>query len=154
MQRIEERFWAKVDKRGEDECWLWTASCFYRGYGQIKVKRENLLAHRVAWELSVGAVPDGMCVLHHCDNPKCVNPSHLFLGTNADNSADMVAKHRQRCAYGTRHYLAKLTEDDVAEIRRRVAAGEKQHVVASAYGISQPNVCLIVGRKTWCHVKN
>lgn len=98
MTSWQNRFWAKVDKGSDAECWEWTASRNSYGYGQLAVvlpsgKRPRL-AHRLSWELHVGPIPEGMCILHRCDNPPCVNPSHLFIGTKADNYRDMRAKGR------------------------------------------------------------
>jgi hypothetical protein len=112
MTTLSERFWAKV-KKGES-CWLWAAWRLPSGYGQIRAGERLLRAHRVAWELTNGPIPDGLCVLHNCpggDNPACVNPAHLWLGTNAENTHDMVAKGRYarhnaektRCPRGHRY---------------------------------------------------
>jgi hypothetical protein len=103
-----ERFWKKVDKRGNGDCWEWTASIQSKGYGCISVEGKIKLAHRVAYEIaSDEEVPDGMMVLHRCDNRRCVNPSHLFLGSNQDNVDDMVKKDRQ--ARGEKNGRSKLT---------------------------------------------
>ena len=93
-----ERFWEKVARAGAEECWLWTAGLGTDGYGSIGVSRGAVRAHRVSWEIAFGAIPSGLCVLHKCDVRTCVNPSHLFLGTTQDNTADMVSKGRQRGA--------------------------------------------------------
>lgn len=108
-QPIEERFWSKVDRRGPDECWPWTACYSRNGYGWFGVNGKGWVATRMAWFLTHGSPPDGF-VCHRCDNPQCVNPAHLFVGSHTDNMRDAVAKGRMhfrqgdRCKYG--HLLA------------------------------------------------
>ena len=111
-----ERFWAKVDKRDENECWNWTAGCGQaRGYGQFNYGGFNMHAHRAAWMIHYGVIPADLHVCHHCDNVICVNPKHLWLGTNKQNHDDKNAKLRQN--HGIRHGSCKLTEEQVYEIR-------------------------------------
>jgi hypothetical protein len=136
------RFWSRVDKSGA--CWLWTLSRHDFGYGQVVVKRRPRGAHRVAWELMNGPIPEGMSVLHRCDNPPCCNPAHLFLGTDADNAFDKVRKGRAPI---------KLTPAQVLEIRAKHAAGGTNYcALAREYGVTDPMVRLIVLRKAWKHL--
>lgn len=94
-RHIEERFWSKVDQRGPNDCWPWLGARHERGYGRFILGERNRRANRVAWEIAnARPVPDGMLVCHSCDNPPCVNPAHLWIGTLADNARDMVAKGR------------------------------------------------------------
>lgn len=148
---LEDRFWRFVKKTRK--CWLWTGATHEFGYGLLgKPGRSgNLRAHRVSWELHFGKIPKGRFVLHHCDNPGCVRPNHLFLGTHADNMRDMKQKGRagQR---GEKHTRTKLTAQDVRTIRRRIAAGEMQRTLAAEYGISETTVSGIKHRGVWSHI--
>jgi len=158
------RFWAKVDKDGPTvshvdglgSCWIWTASVFRDGYGCMRVDGRMLRAHRISWAVHNGPIPEGMCVCHRCDTPACVNPTHLFLGTKADNMRDCVAKGRfvQRPAPpGEGHHSAKLTDANVLEIRKLHAAGGiSQRKLGERFGVAQANISLIVLRKHWAHV--
>lgn len=137
------RFWAKVDKRGLDECWEWQAAT--NRYGQFWIEGEFRGAHRVAWELTNGPIPTGMQVCHHCDNPPCVNPAHLFIGTALDNNRDRAAKGRS--AVNTPRNT-KLSLGDLAEIRKRYATGTvSQRVLAADFGVTQGHVSDIVNGK-------
>lgn len=145
-----ERFWQKVDVAGENECWEWTASK-RNGYGQIWLGGDVLYAHRLSWELCHGEIPDGLDVCHHCDSQGCVNPAHLFLGTAADNQADMAAKGR--AAKGEGNGQSKLTEGQVIEIRRRYAAGGVcQRQLGEEYGVHRHSIGKIVRFERWAHV--
>lgn len=144
---LEERFWEKVQQG--DGCWEWKAARAY-GYGRIGAGGTYgpaLMAHRVSWEIHYGAIPEGMNVLHHCDNPACVNPEHLFLGTHADNVADKVRKGRG--ADRERHGMARLTEAHVLEIRAAVSDGQLLRIVAKRYGISESQVSMIARGLRW-----
>lgn len=152
MKTVEERFWEKVSNHETSHgCLEWQASCFTSGYGQFSHKDRNVRAHRFAYELEHGPIPEGMHVLHHCDNPKCVNVDHLFLGTNADNMQDKVKKGRQHRPQGELCGMSKLTESEVLEIREM--AGEFVLAdIAEAYGIARSQVSQIHTRKRWAHV--
>lgn len=144
----EVRFWAKVEKT--EDCWLWRAAVSPRGYGifGLGTLERNRAAHRYSWELHFGPIPEGIYVCHHCDNPPCVRPEHLFLGDHAANMADMAAKGR--ALYGEKHNLVILSEPDVLEIRRLWQAGGKTQVeIAEMFGTNKANVSQIVRGKKW-----
>ena len=128
-------------------CWNWTGGKTSRGYGNFWLNGKTVAAHRFSYEQHHGEIPDGMFVCHSCDNPSCVNPEHLFLGTPADNTADMVAKGRK--VIGPPGKRAKLTEVDVSEIRHLVSSGMTQRAVAKDYGVDPSTVSYIITNKTW-----
>lgn len=130
----------------ESGCIEWTAR-LQRGYGMISFRGINRPAHRIAWMLANGPIPTGMHVCHRCDNRRCINVAHLFLGTNADNMADKVGKNRQ--ARGSRHGSAKLTEQEVRDIR---AMSAPQRAIAAFYGMSQSTVSEIKRGELWSHI--
>jgi DNA-binding XRE family transcriptional regulator len=145
---LADRFWAKVDKSGE--CWTWTATKNPTGYGYISDKGKMRIAHRVSYELAHGTLPDHLDVLHTCDNPSCVNPAHLRLGTHQDNMDDMKAKGRYPHRQGESASNARLTWDVVAEIRRRYAQGDiTQSKLAQEYGVHYSTISLIVKGIGW-----
>lgn len=153
------RFWSKVDRSGgPDACWLWTANRNRNGYGTLKVgsrrdaTRRTMLAHRKAWELMRGQIPPGSCVLHRCDNPPCCNPAHLFLGTQADNLADMHAKGRGRGPVGRRNSRARFNEMSVRVIRFLRAKGTPVNALARAHKTGRCTIWCIATRRTWQHV--
>lgn len=145
---LSRRFWAHVE-RGMG-CLLWRGSVGKGGHGRFRSSNGKLVgAHRVAWELTKGPIPPGLCVLHKCDVPACCNPEHLFLGTIADNNADRDAKGRQRAPRGAAHGRSKLRAAEVAAIRRALSRGRRQVDIAQAFGITQANVSAIKLSKTW-----
>lgn len=157
-KQLARRFWAFVDRSGK--CWLWRGSRAARGYGRFMVgsrrdgTRKSERAHRVAWELKRGPIPAGLCVLHRCDNPPCVRPAHLWLGTCRDNFADMRAKGRgrngARVHRGERHSLAKLTRAEVEEIRRGYeAGGTSQRELGKRFGVGQTQISRIIRGHRW-----
>ena len=135
----------------ESGCWLWTGAVGPNGYGTVAIRstdgRKQMGVHKVAYTFLVGDVAPGLCVCHKCDVRRCVRPEHLFLGTNMDNSSDMVSKRRQR--FGIKHPLAKLSEDDVRAIRD---ADGFHKDIASQYGISRANVTNIKNKNRWATV--
>jgi hypothetical protein len=140
---VTERFWAKVDKGGPDECWLWCAGRDRDGYGLFSVRHgKQVKAHRQSFELSFGHLPARMLVCHRCDTPPCVNPAHLFLGTHADNIADRNDKGRQSRLYGELNPLAKLSSDAIQEIRRKHRV--TLNALSAEFGISVDQVARIV----------
>jgi hypothetical protein len=128
-----ERFWSRVDKRGFDDCWHWTGRLSEHGYGSFDDPKKPKKAHRIAWELTYGPIPDSLCVLHSCDNPACCNPSHLWLGTQLENIADMWTKGR---GSPPPHNDEKITPDEVCEIRNRRMHGETVVSIARVFDIS------------------
>lgn len=150
---IKKRFWDKVDKSGE--CWNWIATRSGNGYGSIKYLGKDCGAHRVSWILASGEIPKGMFVLHRCDNPPCVNPKHLFLGTNADNMRDMQQKGRALGGTnrGEAHGRSVLKEKQVKEIRR-IGKNKKypQYKIAEMFSTSPQNISRILAKLRWKHI--
>lgn len=163
-----ERFWRKVDKSGD--CWIWLAGKDRKGYGKFSVgnsrnpdgtRRNSMVsAHRLSYEMANGPIPEhhsfhGMCVLHRCDNPGCVNPVHLFLGTNEDNVHDMHSKGRnvERPKFGSDHSRAILNESQVMELHLRYQAGGiTQAALAAEYGVSLSTINHIMTGRLWAHL--
>lgn len=165
--QIIKRFWSKVAM--SDGCWLWTGCRNAKGYGSFYCPDKVRKAHRIAWEIANGEIPTGIQVCHHCDNPSCVRPDHLFLGTQSDNSQDMVRKHRhwlqkepkrsllptfrraeQR---GEQNENAKTNDNQVREIRRLHQEGYSSRQIASLFDMSERNIRRIIRGELWSHVE-
>lgn len=162
------RFWDRVDKTSG--CWVWNGLRNSKGYGRFSIGETMALAHRVVWGFTNGGLQHGnfeLCVLHRCDNPPCVNPDHLFLGTRLDNNRDMKFKGRARGAVGDasgrrkypERYMgercagAKLTEDQVRQIREMYQFGVVGFIrLSKMFGVADPEIERIVKRKLWKHV--
>ena len=170
-------FWTHVEKKGLDECWMWTSTTTKAGYGKCRVDGRTWLAHRYSYVLHKGELLGKLQVMHSCDVPGCVNPNHLSLGTAKDNSQDMVKKGRASKRWlghkhtesakkkmsdarfanppdkkGIKHHLCKFSESDVHEMRRMHAQGINQTDIAAAFRCAQSNVSLIVRLKRWSHI--
>lgn len=177
----EQRFWSKVEKSSEpDGCWIWVAGLGKGGYGQFCWDGRSAGAHRFSYILHFGDIPDGLDVLHHCDNPPCIRPDHLFAGTNLDNTLDSMAKGRRASGdrngsrlyperlkrgddnpvrrnpeilrRGEQHHEAKLTADAVRAIRIGLDAGETKASLARRFGVSDAVIHSVAKGKTWRHV--
>jgi len=149
-----DRFWEKVDKRGPDDCWLWQGAKQPGGYGSFWTGKKQDGAHRFSYELHNGPIPPDTDVCHSCDNPACVNPAHLWLGSRTDNMQDCSRKGRAKSGIhiGADNVNAKLTEAQVREIRQRYTAGEIGPNLAREYGVSHQVIYAVIHRKTWTHV--
>ena len=171
---FEQRFWERVSKNGPPQphmttrCWEWIGTKDTHGYGQLRVKGTMTLMHRFSYNLHYGEIPNKLCVLHECDNPSCVNPNHLWLGTKGDNTRDMERKGRayhprgisngrhtkpESAVRGETHSSAKLTDDYVKEIRNLHAGGTSYSQLAKRYHVGRSTIVRIVKREAWKHIK-
>lgn len=158
MDRLQ-RFWNNINKLSDSGCWEWIGT-LRNGYGRIYWIDRVATAHRISWIIHNGEIPTGKFVCHHCDNRKCMNPEHLFLGTFSDNMQDMWNKHRHpipkgrssETMQGERNINAKLTRNEVLDIRTLVESGVSQHKIANWFDINFPAIWKIVHYKTWKYV--
>jgi hypothetical protein len=140
-------FWSKVDPAPSECCWEWTGCIESNHYGRVWFNNRNALAHRVAYQLAKGEIPDGLMVRHTCDNPACCNPNHLILGTHTENMADRRERNRQ--AKGEKHYASKLTATQAMEVYN---SSLKQYEIAKLYNIDRTIVSKIKLKKIWKHI--
>lgn len=144
------KFWSKVKK--SNDCWEWTGAYNGKGYGQLSINGVTVFAHRYSWQLHNGPIPEGMQVLHCCDNRRCVRPDHLFLGTHEDNMRDMVEKGRQARPRGVKNPQCKIDESIVRTIVKMRKAGILQREIAECFGISRQLVQDVLRGRRWSHV--
>lgn len=145
-EKIRKRFWEKVDKNLESGCWEWTAQIAPNGYGRFYTDK-NTSAHRASWEIHYGKIPKRMLVCHRCDNKKCVNPKHLFVGTNKDNLEDMRIKGRS--LRGEKNTGSKLNRSQVKQIRAMLNKGINQEQIAREFEVAKNTVSRISTRERW-----
>lgn len=143
-----QRFWDRVDTSGD--CWLWLGSICKGGYGRFPLKDKTQRAHRVAWEMTYGSIPNGLFACHKCDRRACVRPSHLFLGTAADNIKDMIEKGRHAC--GEKTGTSRLTNEQVLEIRRLHNEGVTASKISLLFHLDFSQVRRIIKREVWKHI--
>lgn len=153
---VEDRFWEKVSIKDTDDCWEWQANIIY-GYGMFTLNKKQVRAHQWSWKYFYGEIPEGLCVLHTCDNRICVNPNHLFLGTHKDNAVDRQNKGRTKIPhiFGENHKLAKLNDDLVRQIRFLRTQNMSYVEIANAIGsiVDYRTVGKVISGRSWKHVK-
>lgn len=155
-------FWSRVGRGDTDRCWPWSKALFHGGHGAVTFNGKQDRAHRVAWILTHGPIPDGLCVLHRCDNPPCCNPAHLFLGSKRDNNRDRDAKGRtakgqrsgratkpERNPIGERNGRAKLRASDIPAIRSLRREGHTLASIGARFGVGSSTVHRVASGKAW-----
>lgn len=147
---LEHRFWSKVDKiSSANGCWLWTRTSNQRGYGMFRLEGKDVPAHRMSYRMCKGEIPKGMFVCHKCDNPPCVNPEHLFIGTAKDNSDDMIRKGRRGYSPHSKHFLK---ETDIPLIKDYRNNGMIYKDIAEMFNVSDRTIGKVCRGERWKHV--
>lgn len=149
-QKIKNRFFAKIHAPNRMGCCEWAGKLNSAGYGRFQANKIQYRAHRFSWIISNGDIPDGLLVCHKCDNPRCVNVDHLFLGTDLDNNLDKIKKGRANMPKGEMSHKARLTENKIKDIRNSNISSRK---LALCYGVSHHAILCIKRRETWKHVE-
>lgn len=152
-QRVIERFWLKVNKQGDNGCWVWTGCLNSCGYGALKIGQQTFGAHRVSLAISGKEIPDGLCACHICDNPPCVNPEHLWIGTHKQNMWDSVEKDRHHHLRGEQMHIAKLKTPQIHQIRQMGLDGVANAIIAQQFNVHQSTIRKVLDGRTWWHVK-
>lgn len=148
---IIKRFWLSVPKKEPDQCWEWQGHKDRSNYGQIRINGRWARSHRLSFVINVGLLIEGMSICHSCDNPACVNPAHLWQGTNHENILDKVKKGRAKVGIGERQHLSKLTPALVSKIRE--LAGKVGHrQLAKMFNVARQSISCVINRRTWKHV--
>lgn len=150
---VEERFQDAVDRGTEDQCWEFQWHRNKQGYGKFFFRGSCWQAHRVAYTLTKGEIPNGLDVLHTCDNPPCCNPAHLYVGTDADNTRDKIARNRLRPRKGERHGMHKMTEMEARDVIAELRAGTPGRILARKYGVTDTAISLIKRGINWRHLR-
>lgn len=153
LEQAKAAFDSKI-RKSENGCWIWIGACNNKGYGVLTFQAHRAQAHRLSWTLNVGEIPQNTCVLHRCDNPPCVNPEHLFLGTFSDNMKDCYSKgrHRRMVQNGASNPMSRLTDSQVEFIRQAIKEGFKTTVVARYFDVSYTTISMIANGHTWKHL--
>jgi plasmid maintenance system antidote protein VapI len=145
------RLWPRVNKGEPDECWEWTGALTAAGYGLLTIRGKNHLAHRLAWELTNGPIPEGKHICHKCDNPACCNPSHLWAGSARDNVRDAAKKGR--LMHGEGHVFSKLTDEDIPRIHELANdSNVSRREIAEQFGVTRATITDVIYGRTWKHI--
>jgi len=147
--KVVRRFWKFTDRRGDNECWIWNGVVNWLGYGRLLVEYKSTQAHRISWAIHHGEIPDGLHVLHTCNNRQCVNPAHLFLGTQSENTAQAYHDGNLHSMKGEAHPRAKLTNEKVIQIRN---SSDTAAQLAQQYGVNKATIRDILSGRRWKHI--